>query len=103
MQDFSEHAAPGAHIAEAFPPLAKLPVFMQWWRKELLPLQQRQARLWMKFWNELKAKMDAKRAPPCFARQVLEEDYQKLGISELQAAFLAGCKFISKIESERPY
>lgn len=94
MSDFSEHAAPGKHLAEIFPPLAKLPAFMQWWRRKMAPLQQRQTHLWMKFWNELKVKMEAKRAPPCFVRQIQEEHLPKLGITETEAAYLGGCKLM---------
>lgn len=95
MKDFSEVAAPGRYLADTIPPLGKLPVALQWWRKSVLPLQHRQAVIWMKFWNSLRARMDAGNAPECFVKQFIESDYEKLGITELQAAFLAGCKFLS--------
>lgn len=93
MKEFSEHAAPGAEIADTFPPLGGLPLALQWWRKRLQPKQQRQTNVWMKFWNNLKVQMDTKQAPTCFVKQMIEEDYPKLGITEVQAAYLAGSEF----------
>ncbi|KAH8807381.1 cytochrome P450 76C3 [Xylogone sp. PMI_703] len=90
MKDFSEIAAPGKYLADTIPPLGKLPVALQWWRKSILPLQQRQAIIWMKYWTSLKIKMDTGQAPECFVKQCIETDYEKQGITELQAAFLAG-------------
>ena len=98
MKDFSEVAAPGKYIADMIPPLGNLPPWMQWWKKSVGHLYQRQVAIWTKYWNTLTAQMEAKRlghsksAPECFVKQVIEHEYQKLGISELQAAFLAGCK-----------
>lgn len=92
MKDFSEVAAPGRYIADTIPPLGRLPISLQWWRKSIEPLFFRQARLWMKYWYELKTQLEAGKAPACFVKQFIEERYEKLGITELQAAFLAGCK-----------
>lgn len=30
MREFGEHAAPGKYLAKMFPPLAKLPTWLQW-------------------------------------------------------------------------
>ncbi|KAF2636660.1 cytochrome P450 [Massarina eburnea CBS 473.64] len=90
MSDFSNVAAPGAYLADTLPPLGRLPLRLQWWRKPLKPLFDRQAKLWMSFWTSLKTQMDTKQAPECFVKQVIESKYEKQGISELQAAFLAG-------------
>ncbi|KAF2199957.1 cytochrome P450 [Delitschia confertaspora ATCC 74209] len=90
MEDFSKVAAPGAYIADTLVPLGRLPTWMQWWQKPLKPLFDRQARLWMKLFTELSAKMETGNAPECFVKQVIEQEYEKQGISVLQAAFLAG-------------
>ncbi|KAF2270527.1 cytochrome P450 [Lojkania enalia] len=90
MTDFSNVAAPGKFLADTIPPLGRLPVSLQWWRKPLEPLFQRQANLWMSFWTSLKTQMETGKAPECFVKQVIESGYKKQGISELQAAFLAG-------------
>lgn len=92
MHDFSEYAAPGAFLAEVFPPLAKLPVWMQWWRKRALVYYRRQERLWLRLFNELKDQMAIGRAPECFVRHMIESQFEKQGFSQLQGAFLAGCK-----------
>jgi hypothetical protein len=56
------------------------------------PLFKRQETLWMRLWSELKAKIEAEEAPDCFVKQFIETQYPKMDITELQAAFLAGCK-----------
>lgn len=90
MRDFSEQAGPGSYIADTLTFLGKLPVSLQWWRKPLKPRFERQANLWMKLWTSLRTQMETGQAPECFVKQVIEAEYQKQGISELQAAFLAG-------------
>lgn len=54
------------------------------------PYFDKQANLWMSFWTSLKTQMETKTAPDCFVKQFIESDYEKQGINELQAAFLAG-------------
>ncbi|KAF1949069.1 cytochrome P450 [Byssothecium circinans] len=90
MSDFSHIAAPGAYLADTLPFLGRLPVRLQWWRKPVKPYFDRQAKLWMSFWTSLKTQMETKSAPECFVKQVIESKYEEQGISELQAAFLAG-------------
>lgn len=90
MSDFSAIAAPGAYLADTVPPLGRLPKSLQWWRKGLQPYFDRQARLWMSFWSSLKTQMETKQAPECFVKQLIESDYEAQGITEIQAAFLAG-------------
>lgn len=92
MEDFSKAAAPGAFIADMIPPLANLPSWMQWWKSRAEAHYNRQVTIWMKFWTNLKAQMAEKKAPECFVRQFAETDYSKQGISEIQAAFVAGSK-----------
>lgn len=95
MQEFSESAAPGAFLADMIPPLAKIPVWMQWWRKRALKYQDRQTKIWMKYWTDLNKQIAEKRAPDCFVKQFIETDYKTQGISDLQGAFLAGCMLAS--------
>tara|TARA_R110002003_G_scaffold206_22_gene15871 strand:+ start:11539 stop:12555 length:1017 start_codon:yes stop_codon:yes gene_type:complete len=90
MNDFSVVATPGAYLADALPFFGRLPPRLQWWRKGLKPLFDKQANLWMSFFTSLKTQMETKQAPECFVKQFVESDYEKQGISELQAAFLAG-------------
>ncbi|KAH7124130.1 cytochrome P450 76C3 [Dendryphion nanum] len=91
MNDFSTTATPGKYIADTIPPLGRLlPPRLQWWRGSLKPLFDRQANLWMSLWGSLKTKMETGQAPECFVKQVIESKYEAQGISEIQAAFLAG-------------
>jgi cytochrome P450 len=90
MSDFSIVAKPGTYLADALPFIANLPPLLQWWRKPLKPLFDKQANLWMSFFASLKTQMETKSAPECFVKQLIESDYEKQGITDLQAAFLAG-------------
>lgn len=40
----------------------------------------------MRYWNELKEKKDA--APDCFAKQVMDSDFESRGLSEEAAAWM---------------
>lgn len=93
MKEFSDSTAPGAFIADMIPPLANLPVCLQWWRKRALTYQARQKNIWMKYWTNLQQQIIAKKAPECFVKQFTETDYQAQGISDVQAAFVAGSEF----------
>lgn len=90
MKEFSDSTAPGAFIADMIPPLAKLPMLLQWWRKRALQYQYRQTRIWMKYWSNLMLQIDRKQAPECFVKHFAESDYKAQDISEIQAAFVAG-------------
>jgi cytochrome P450 len=90
MNDFSNIAAPGAYLADTLLPLGRLPPHLQWWRKGLKPYYERQANLWMSLFSSLKTQVDTKQAPECFVKQVIESNYAEQGITEMQAAFLAG-------------
>jgi hypothetical protein len=94
VKDFSEVSSfKRLNIADGIPRLADiLPIPLQWWRRSLLPLLKRQEVLWMGFWSRLQAQMETGTAPECFVKQFIESDYQDMGITEMQAAFLAGCR-----------
>lgn len=93
MKEFSEVAAPGRYLADTIPDIANvLPTCLHWWRRSVLPMQHRQQQIWMKFWNRLAKQIETGSAPECFVKQFIESDYPKFGISEVQAAFLAGSK-----------
>jgi len=65
--------------------------------------QQRQANIWMKYWTTLKQQMAEQKAPDCFVKQFIETDYEKQDISEIQAAFVAGCMLLSLSFSAFPH
>lgn len=92
MKDFSEATAFGAFFADAYPPLANIPTWMQLWRKRALQSQERQRRIWLRYFQQLRVQMDTGNAPECFVKGMIQENFQKEGISEVQGAFVAGSK-----------
>ncbi|OHE99043.1 hypothetical protein CORC01_05733 [Colletotrichum orchidophilum] len=90
LKDFTEVAQPGAYIADMFPPLANLPWFFQWWRPAAIRAYERQRNIWMLYWNDLKTSVAEKKAPECFVKQFMESDFEKLGVTDVQAGFVAG-------------
>lgn len=93
MKDFSDAATPGAYLVDTFPPLANLvPKPLQWWRRSAARYRERQERVWMKLWTDLQRSIAAGTAPECFVKQLVENDFRKHEIDEMQAAFVAGSK-----------
>ncbi|KAK5459729.1 hypothetical protein LTS15_003858 [Exophiala xenobiotica] len=90
MSEFSLASSPVYGLVDIFPVLLKLPGWMHWWEKPLAVMRERQKNIWLKYWNGMKAKIDQGVAPDCFGRQMVEAGYSKKGISEIQAAFVAG-------------
>ena len=101
MKEFSDSATPGAFFADLIPPLARLPTWLQWWRKRALGYQERQTKIWMKYWTTLRRQIDEKKASDCFVKQFIETDYEKQGISEIQAAYVAGSRspFVTMLDT----
>lgn len=93
LKDFSEAAEPGGFVADLFPPLARIPSCLQWWRPSAIAAYNRQKKTWMRYWDELKSAVNQKKAPECFVKHFIETDFEKLGISDVQAGFVAGCKY----------
>jgi hypothetical protein len=92
MKDLSTATHPREFIVNMIPPLTRLPIWMQTWRRRAAPYHQRQVDLWMSFWDSLQCQIEDKRAPECFVKQLMETDFKKQGISDIQGAFLAGSK-----------
>jgi hypothetical protein len=90
MRDMLESTKVGAFLANTIPPLAKLPIPLQWWRKRGLEYLERQKTLWMRLRSGLTEQMEAKTAPECFLKGFREGDFKKQGISDIQGAFVAG-------------
>ncbi|CAG7936747.1 unnamed protein product [Penicillium salamii] len=100
LKDFSYVSTPGRYIADGAPGLAKLlPDQLQWWRRSLGPMLSRQKSIWMGFWSCLKEQMNKENAPECFVKQFIQSEYDKLGFTEVQAAFLAGSLIEAGAES----
>jgi phenylalanine-4-hydroxylase len=92
MKEMSELGPPRGFLADMFPILAQIPVWMQTWRKEALKYYRTQESLWTKLYLELQSDMEKGKAPDCFVKQLIETEFRKQGISELQAAFVSGSK-----------
>lgn len=88
---------PGAYLADVMPFLSRLPECLQWWRKTALENLDYQTVVWMKYWNRLKKEIRDGKAPESFGRQLVEDPQ---GLTELEAAFLAGCKLLILIIPE---
>jgi len=46
----------------------------------------------MRYWKELRSKIDKAKAPECFVKQLLDEDPGLIDLDEMQGAYLAGCE-----------
>lgn len=56
---------------------------------------ERQRSLWLALWDDLKAKTVDGNAPLCFAQRLLQT--QDSDMTDLQASFLAGSKFLKVV------
>ena len=93
LQDFSEITMSRSFLADRLPPLARLPVWMQWWRGRALATQRRQTQLWQRYWDEFKLHVDTDEAIDCLARQWILQSSgsgDATSFAEEQWAFLAG-------------
>lgn len=92
MKEFSESAfGAGSFLADTFPPLANIPVWMQWWRPRARQYYNRQRNIWTKYWRSLQELIAQDKAPECFVKQWVTDAVQvKHGIDDVQAAFVAG-------------
>lgn len=77
-------------LVDQYPILAHLPKSLQWWRKKYESSHQFEVDLWMGLWSGLKQQLQAGIRTGCFAERFMEEDYPAMGISEVQAAYVAG-------------
>jgi hypothetical protein len=53
----------------------------------------------MKYWNALQHQLKEGRAPQCFVKQFSESGYKSQGISDVQAAYVAGSKYLNFLVS----
>ena len=93
MADLSALTVLGAFLADMIPALNKLPVWLQLWRGRAYKYHETQARIWLGLWRELQDDIARGQAPECFVKGVSDDSVEKLGISEKQAAFVAGSEF----------
>jgi cytochrome P450 len=91
LDNLTEMTAPGAHIVDSFPSLARLP---QWifgnWRTFAERVFDYDSEVYMELWQTLKKQVDAGSAGDCFCKEYYLSDPTKNGIDDMQAAYMCG-------------
>ncbi|RYP73569.1 hypothetical protein DL769_004184 [Monosporascus sp. CRB-8-3] len=90
MKDLGTTALPYGFLVDTFPALAKLPMWMQTWRKEAKEIYDKQGRLWTKLYNNLLKEIERNTAPECFVKHLVDNEKDRRGIDDTQAAFVSG-------------
>ncbi|KAH8170103.1 cytochrome p450 domain-containing protein [Sarocladium implicatum] len=85
IETFFANAQGGVAAVDAFPSLAKLPAFLQWWR----PYGEREFKKVTSHLDNLRKKLEAGDAPECFAKDFLESK-EALSMDENQKLFVCG-------------
>ena len=80
--------APPMNLVDCFPELAKLPRFLQFWRKKYEALGQITVDAYSAYWAPIKKAIEEGKAPPSFARDVLTGEGGYKG-SDINSMFLA--------------
>jgi len=80
----------GAFIEDELPPLAKLPHWMQPSRKRAIEYSKPILEAKLRLWNRLKAELNAGKAPTCYGRGIMESNYHAQGLTDEDAAWIAG-------------
>ncbi|KAJ5751811.1 Cytochrome P450 E-class group I [Penicillium odoratum] len=83
---------PGAFLVDEFPPLARLPEWLQPGRKDALAAAAEVREIKMGLWHRLEKQYEAGAAPHCFAKTILEnkEAWYAQGLNEEDLAWVAG-------------
>jgi hypothetical protein len=80
MKELSLAAPPFEFLADTFPNLLKLPMWMQTWRKRAAEYYKHQEDLWTRLL--LGAKDSHRVAPDCFVKQLIETDMKKNNVCD---------------------
>ncbi|KIW99583.1 uncharacterized protein Z518_11322 [Rhinocladiella mackenziei CBS 650.93] len=75
--DFAEALQPGAWIVDGFPWLAKLPTFLQWWRRAGLAMRKKTLDCYQNEVTNLERRMASGVARECFATKFLRDPASK--------------------------
>lgn len=83
---------PGAYLVDELPPLASLPKWLQPGIKDAEKAAEHVLGIKMGLWRRLERQLKAGRAPPCFARSILENKkaWYSQGLSEEDLAWVTG-------------
>ncbi|KAL1867361.1 hypothetical protein VTK73DRAFT_4208 [Phialemonium thermophilum] len=79
----------GSSVIDWFPDLAKLPRFLQFWRRPWAALGEWNYNVYRSWWLPVKKKVEEGTAPPSFARDVLLHEDTKFVGSDQDAMYLA--------------
>ncbi|KAF2260309.1 cytochrome P450 [Lojkania enalia] len=88
---FVQCRKPGQWLVDVYPSLAKNPIFnlISAWQSVGKKFHDLDDATWMTFWNQMKQKIVLGTAPHCFGK-ILQQSYEKQGLSESQAAWICG-------------
>jgi hypothetical protein len=81
---------PGVFIEDEIPILAQLPHWMQPSRRRAEEYAKPGLRAKMRLWNLMKAAIADGKAPPCFGKDLVLSDYKSQGLTDEDAAWIAG-------------
>ena len=88
MRILSIILSPGTFWVDVFPPLAILPMWLMpsyWMARKCRNFMHENT---MRHWNDLKRRIEAGKAPECFAKHVMESDYKSQGLDEETASWM---------------
>ena len=89
MRILSIVLSPGTFWVDVFPPLAVLPKWLMpsfWKARKCRNFMHANT---MKHWYNLKERLQKGTAPECFAKQVMESDYEAQGLDEVTVSWMA--------------
>ena len=91
VNNMQQYATPGVWLVDTFPSLQYLPEWMvQNWRTFGKKCFEHDYPVYLKLWEDLKKEVKDGKAKQCFCKDFYENDPEKLGIDNLQAAYQAG-------------
>jgi cytochrome P450 len=86
-EDFIRQIQIGTNLVDVFPPLARLPWWMQWWRRKGEELYARACRTYGPIQQEMLQRIKNGSAKDCFGR-IINERREELGFSKTDAMFM---------------
>jgi hypothetical protein len=89
---------PGKYAVERYPILKYAPSMFASWKREVLAQREKDIKMYTGLLNQVRDEMARGVAPQSFARHVIEEQ-EKLGMSDLEAAYTVGSPFGAGVET----
>src|ERR1700742_3040253 len=89
VHTFERLASPGAYLVDTFPILMYLPTWLAPFKREGARLHDFEITFFRNLLFDVREKMKAEKAPPCFARLFLEKQ-QEFGLSDDEGAYMIG-------------